>query len=298
MGSTRRLPLRPQVSFRPSRPSPSTRRPAPSRAAVAVTDSSPSPPPTPVGSVSPRRVPARPRRHARRPAHLVPRRRQLAPPRRRGRLCRRRRPGLTGILQGWFGILRGQLLAERAGRRPVAVRHGRVIVGMNALIGRAGIAVGAVLTVLVGNPLSAAAQPLQFMVGPWGAIGQWFVPGASVTLLRDLSYFPDADSDLPVAGPARLGGPRSDRDARRPLPQPGGDRGGGVMLGAPLSTAASPVRARAGRFSGRPGCAYAGGMEQRILGGDRTGRLGHRTRHLAARRRLGRRLRRRRARRA
>ncbi|MDN5910639.1 MAG: ABC transporter permease, partial [Brevibacterium sp.] len=28
--------------------------------------------------------------------------------------------------------------------------------------------------------------------GPWGDIGQFFVPGASGTLLRDLSYFPDA----------------------------------------------------------------------------------------------------------
>jgi hypothetical protein len=68
---------------------------------------------------------------------------------------------------------------------------------MNALFGRVGIAVGAVLTVLVGNPLSAAAQPLQFLVGPWGAIGQWFVPGASVSLLRDLSYFPSADALFP-----------------------------------------------------------------------------------------------------
>ena len=63
-------------------------------------------------------------------------------------------------------------------------------------------------SVLVGNPLSAATQPLQFMVGPWGAIGQWFVPGASVTLLRDLSYFPDANATFPwlvLAGWAAVG---------------------------------------------------------------------------------------------
>ena len=35
---------------------------------------------------------------------------------------------------------------------------------------------------------------MQFMVGPWGAIGQWLVPGASASLLRDLSYFPNAAS--------------------------------------------------------------------------------------------------------
>jgi len=104
---------------------------------------------------------------------------------------------VTGILQGWFGILQGGfwLNALAVGLAMFAVAA--FVVGMNALFGRVGIAIGAVLTVLVGNPLSAAAQPLQFLVGPWGAVGQWFVPGASVTLLRDLSYFPAADALFP-----------------------------------------------------------------------------------------------------
>jgi len=115
---------------------------------------------------------------------------------------------VTGILQGWFGILQGDFWLNTLAVSLSMFATASFIVGMNALIGRAGIAVGAVLTVLVGNPLSAAAQPLQFMVGPWGAIGQWFVPGASVTLLRDLSYFPDADSTFPwlvLLGWAALG---------------------------------------------------------------------------------------------
>jgi hypothetical protein len=101
---------------------------------------------------------------------------------------------VTGVLQGWFGILQGDYWINAVAVGLSMLATAAFIVGMNALIGRVGIAVGAVLTVLVGNPLSAAAQPLQFIVGPWGAVGQWFVPGASVTLLRDLSYFPDADS--------------------------------------------------------------------------------------------------------
>lgn len=115
---------------------------------------------------------------------------------------------VTSILQGWFGILQGDFWLNTLAVSLSMFATASFIVGMNALIGRAGIALGAVLTVLVGNPLSAAAQPLQFMVGPWGAIGQWFVPGASVTLLRDLSYFPDADSTFPwlvLLGWAALG---------------------------------------------------------------------------------------------
>jgi hypothetical protein len=36
-------------------------------------------------------------------------------------------------------------------------------------------------------------MPPEFLPTPWGAVGQWFPPGAGATLLRDLSYFPAAD---------------------------------------------------------------------------------------------------------
>ncbi|UAJ81597.1 ABC transporter permease [Leifsonia sp. ZF2019] len=116
--------------------------------------------------------------------------------------------GVTAVLQGWLGILQGGFLLNSLAVGLSMFATAAFIVGMNALIGRAGIAVGSVLTMLVGNPLSAAAQPLQFMTGPWGEVGQWFVPGASVTLLRDLSYFPDADASgawLVLLGWAALG---------------------------------------------------------------------------------------------
>lgn len=116
--------------------------------------------------------------------------------------------GVTAVMQGWFGILQGGFLVNSLAVGLSMFATAGFIVGMNALIGRAGIPVGAVLTMLVGNPLSAAAQPLQFITGPWGEIGQWFVPGASVTLLRDLSYFPDADASGPwlvLLGWAALG---------------------------------------------------------------------------------------------
>ncbi|MFF2053362.1 ABC transporter permease [Leifsonia sp. NPDC058194] len=115
---------------------------------------------------------------------------------------------VAAVLQGWFGILQGDFGINALAVGLSMFATAAFIVGMNALIGTAGIPVGAVLTILVGNPLSAAAQPLQFIVGPWGAVGQWFVPGASVTLLRDLSYFPDASaagSWLVLAGWALLG---------------------------------------------------------------------------------------------
>ena len=105
--------------------------------------------------------------------------------------------GIVGIMQGWFGVLQGSYGVNSLAVGLAMFATASFIVGMNALLGRIGIAVGAIVTMLVGNPLSSAAQPMQFTVAPWGAIGQWFVPGASGTLVRDLSYFPDANTAFP-----------------------------------------------------------------------------------------------------
>ncbi|MFW8745259.1 hypothetical protein, partial [Mesorhizobium japonicum] len=54
-----------------------------------------------------------------------------------------------------------------------------------------------VLFLLVGNPISSASTPIEFLARPWGAVGQWFPPGAGATLVRDVSYFPDAGTAFP-----------------------------------------------------------------------------------------------------
>lgn len=116
--------------------------------------------------------------------------------------------GLAGILQGWFHTLQGDYWANAAAIGLGIAATAAIITGASALIGRAGIAVGAVLTMFIGNPLSSLTQPKEFLPAPWGDVGQWFVPGASGTLLRDLSYFPDASTAFPwliLAGWAVLG---------------------------------------------------------------------------------------------
>jgi len=105
--------------------------------------------------------------------------------------------GIALVLQTWFGILQGPWILNALAAGLGVAATGALIVGFNALIGPAGIGVGAVITMLVGNPLAAAAVPWQFLAEPWGLVGQWFVPGASATLLRTLSYFPDASTLVP-----------------------------------------------------------------------------------------------------
>lgn len=115
---------------------------------------------------------------------------------------------IAAILQGWLAVIQGSYLLNVLAIGMSLIATASFVVGASALIGRVGIAVGGVLTMLFGNPLSAAAEPQMFLPGPWGSIGQWFVPGASISLIRDISYFPDADSSfswLVLAGWTVLG---------------------------------------------------------------------------------------------
>ena len=101
---------------------------------------------------------------------------------------------LTLILQSWLGILQGGLGLNLLAVSLLVASMVSIIVGMHATLGRPGLPVAIVTIMLIANPISAATQPLQFLPEPWGAIGQLFPPGAGLTLLRDLSYFPEANS--------------------------------------------------------------------------------------------------------
>ncbi len=116
-------------------------------------------------------------------------------------------PAIAGILHG-LGGLHGAYLTDSLAVGLTLLGIGGTIVGAVAVLGRPGVAVGPVLFLLVANPISASAMPVEFLLAPWGAVGQWFPPGASATLLRDLSYFPGADTTFPwlvLTGWAALG---------------------------------------------------------------------------------------------
>lgn len=96
------------------------------------------------------------------------------------------------ILDAWFGFAPAPAFELWAAVTLSLAGTVGLIVGLNSLIGGAGIGVGALITMLIGNPISGAQSPKEFLPGPFGEIGQLFVPGATGTLVRDLSYFPDA----------------------------------------------------------------------------------------------------------
>ncbi|GAA2302257.1 membrane protein [Glycomyces scopariae] len=72
------------------------------------------------------------------------------------------------------------------------------ILGLLKLLGRAGLAVGAVIVMLIGNPLSGMTAAPELLPAPWGAFGQFLTPGAGGTLVRSVAYFDGAGADTAV----------------------------------------------------------------------------------------------------
>ncbi len=96
------------------------------------------------------------------------------------------------VLHTWFGFVLGNFAIIWLVSAVSLAATASFIVGAQALLGRPGQALGAVLTMFIGNPISSQQMPKEWLPGPWGQIGQWFVPGASGNLLRSESYFPSA----------------------------------------------------------------------------------------------------------
>ncbi|MDA2891517.1 ABC transporter permease [Mycolicibacterium sp. BiH015] len=72
------------------------------------------------------------------------------------------------------------------------------VLGLGSLFGRAGLAVGAALALLVGNPLSGLASAPELLPAGWGALGQLLPQGATATLLRSTAFFAGAGASTAV----------------------------------------------------------------------------------------------------
>lgn len=101
------------------------------------------------------------------------------------------------ILSTWFGFIPGDFATLWAAFGATYLATASFMIGMGALlVPAAGLGLGAVVTMFIGNPISGASMPSVFLPGVWGQIGQMMVPGASSTLLRSIAYFPEvATSD-------------------------------------------------------------------------------------------------------
>lgn len=99
----------------------------------------------------------------------------------------------TLILSTWFGFIPGDFATLWAAFAATYLATASFMIGLGALlVPAAGLGLGAVITMFIGNPISGASMPSAFLPGAWGQIGQMLVPGASSALLRSIAYFPEA----------------------------------------------------------------------------------------------------------
>ena len=99
----------------------------------------------------------------------------------------------TLILSTWFGFIPGDFATLWAAFGATYLATASFMIGLGSLfVPAAGLGLGAVVTMFIGNPISGATMPSVFLPGAWGQIGQMMVPGASSTLLRSIAYFPEA----------------------------------------------------------------------------------------------------------
>lgn len=105
---------------------------------------------------------------------------------------------LAGVLQGWLDVLGGSYWANAGVVALGVAAISLVIVGLVNLIGPPGIALGAVVVMLLGNPLSGLTSAPELLPTGWGALGQLLPPGATGTALRSTSYFDGAGAGTPL----------------------------------------------------------------------------------------------------
>lgn len=105
---------------------------------------------------------------------------------------------LFPMVMWWLGVIDAHFVAVAAASMLTVGASAATMAGLGSLLGNAGIGLGAVTMMLIGNPLSGAASSPLLVPEPWSAIGQWMPPGAGASLVRLVAYFPQASITGPV----------------------------------------------------------------------------------------------------
>ncbi len=93
---------------------------------------------------------------------------------------------LTNVIVGAF---HGHFLAVWGVAALFVLAVGLPIATFQVLVGAGGIAIGAVMFLVIGNPASGGSSAPELLPGFWRALSQLLPPGAAITAMRDVVYF-------------------------------------------------------------------------------------------------------------
>lgn len=97
--------------------------------------------------------------------------------------------GLVAVIQFGIGTFDGNYLLIALGAMLGIAATGFLVLGILEILGNAGLAIAAVLLILLGNPLSGLTSAPEMLPSGWGTVGQLLPPGATGTLLRNIAFF-------------------------------------------------------------------------------------------------------------
>jgi hypothetical protein len=104
----------------------------------------------------------------------------------------------TAIVQGWLDVVEGDWVANAGVLSLTVLAIAATLAGLYAVVGRAGLAIGALTMIFVGNPFSGVGSAPELLPEPAGAIGQLLPPGAGGNLLRSTGFFDGAGGARPL----------------------------------------------------------------------------------------------------
>jgi hypothetical protein len=99
---------------------------------------------------------------------------------------------VTAIVQGWLDVIGGDWVANAGALSLTVLAIAAALAGLYAVVGKVGLAIGALTMIFVGNPFSGVGSAPELLPEPAGAIGQLMPPGAGGNLLRSTGFFDGA----------------------------------------------------------------------------------------------------------
>lgn len=108
--------------------------------------------------------------------------------------------GLTiaALLRYVLGSIDGNFWGVTGALTLAVLATGMTLLGLGSLFGRVGLVLGAVVALLIGNPLSGLTSAPELLPVGWGTFGQFLPQGAAATLLRSAAFFDGAGGAVPV----------------------------------------------------------------------------------------------------
>jgi hypothetical protein len=106
---------------------------------------------------------------------------------------------IAAVMRYALGSIDQNFWAVAGGLTLGALAAGLLVLGLSELFGRVGLVCGALLALLVGNPLSGLTSAPEMLPSGWGRLGQFLPQGANGTLLRSTAYFGGAGASTAIA---------------------------------------------------------------------------------------------------